>query len=191
MTKKPWYERMHIVERTTVPDDQEEVSPEDYHEEYEDYQDEITAEAEGVGVKTIVEDAYRKNGLDDLSKSIYKVGEISSNLPNTIPNSAKRDAVVGILASFGLTVRDMDEDAGYRYGILKSVCNQMCNSEADEVKRLEGEIEELYKLAEEKKQEVQNHNSRLDAIIKASQDELKKIKGLWDFVTDKENGDVE
>lgn len=185
--KKTFWEKVGMVERVNPVEEEPDV----YEEEEVTSNDteEVYVETEGIGVENIVHDAYKENGLEDLSKSIYKVGEISKSLPNTIPNAAKRETVLGILATFGLTVEGVSEDARTRYSVLRSVCNKMCDGESSEIKRLTAEIEDLYKAAEAKKLEVQEHENRMRGIINTSQDELKKIKEMWDFITDKENAE--
>lgn len=181
MAKKSFFEKMGLVEKVendtrkpysppVIEDDEEELPP-------------PPVKVNGIDIDHLVEDAYRENGMEDVSRSIYKVGEILKTLPKTIPVDTKRATVVAILSTFGLTVEDMSRDAESRLALIKQTCNQMCNTEADESKRLEHEIEELYKSAEIKKQQMQKHDEALQKITGTAQAELAGISDLLDFIT--------
>lgn len=180
MARKGLFERMGLIERT------EEVSEKpmpNYEEDaYENETEPVEANVEGIGTEDIIGDAYRENGLSDMSKSIYKVGEIRKSLPKTMPSTAMRETVVGILATFGLTMDDVVDDATRRVQVVTDVCNQMCSAEANEIKQLEKEVEELYKEAEEKKNEIQQRNATLDKILSTCKDELSHIEEIRDFI---------
>lgn len=186
--KKSFFEKMGLVERVDGDCDsaRNEAKAAMYAAQAseEEPEEEVQVNTDNVEAESMIGDAYYENNLEDISRSVYKVEEVLKTLPTTMPEDVSRQTVKGILASFGISVEDVDRDAKARAETIQAVRNKMCDKETDEIKRLEQEVEDLLKQAEEKKQEIQSHNLKLEAIVKTSKEELARIKKLWDFITE-------
>lgn len=77
-------ERMGLVEEVPI-----ENIGYDVNDDIE-YEDEVEAELSEVNTDTLIDDIYTQNGLDDKSKSIFKVEDLINSLPKEMPTDAKR-----------------------------------------------------------------------------------------------------
>ena len=57
--------------------------------------DGIHTEVPDSDTSNFVDDVYTSNHLDDITKSIFKIEELSSTLPAEMPNDIKRQTVLG------------------------------------------------------------------------------------------------
>ena len=113
-------EKMGLVER--VQPKPLGTIDEDYLESLEQTEEQIDVEVETENITedNFISDIYNNNDLSDLSKSIFKVEEISMNLPDTMPKETKQASVIGILSSFQLTPESVKTDADERIVILNA-----------------------------------------------------------------------
>ena len=92
MKKKSFLEKMGLVERV----DQADTSSHEYYEggvvvDFDESETEVNI-AENV-TENLIGDIYASNNLGDMSRSIFKVEEVSKSLPDTMPTDTKRMAV--------------------------------------------------------------------------------------------------
>lgn len=170
-------EKMGLVER---------VGPEAVPvPEYDDsaYVEDIEVNTDNVGAQTFVSDLYASNELSDLSRSIFKVEEIRQTLPSTMPVDAKCQTVTGILNSFGITAGDAVSDAMKRKEVVSIALNEINRETAQTVDKLDSEINELYKLAEEKKAEMQKVKNDYSLIEDEADKELARLQELVNFIS--------
>ena len=69
-----------------------------------DYSEKVSTFESVTPDANFINDVYNKAGLSDLSRSIFKVEEISATLPNTLPEDTLRQSIIGVLSSFNLSV---------------------------------------------------------------------------------------
>lgn len=183
--KKSLGERLGLWETTTP-------APAPREEEYDpavdgDYG--LYGEEEAIEVVTGSADAvdfigqtYHNNGIDDLSRSIFKVEETRNTLPNTLPKDVRRTTVISILASFGINVNELSEDAQHRKMVVVEVCRVTADGEQEVVDKLNQEIEELRLQITDKQKQVQDHQQRKQEVIDICDKELARINDLCEFL---------
>lgn len=178
--RKTLLERMGLVERMDEP-----VYRDEYDEDMEEpveKEGKIYADSTGVSSGSFIEDVYNESGLNNMEKSIYKVLEVSNNLPSTMPAEAKRTTVERMLLSFGISVSDVVSDASSRDEAISVMKDSKLHDLGGKVKALNAEIEELCAQVEEKRKEVQSLETDIDHIKDAAEAEQKKISELAEFI---------
>lgn len=139
-------------------------------------------QVEDVNLDSLVQDVYDANGMTDLSKSIFKARDVINTLPKEMATDTKRGAVIGILASFGLTTEDIVADGQARINALQSNNAQIAESNSAEIAAKNDIIEDLKNQIEALSKEIanlENTTSRSDDLIS---EEIKKIQSLIDFM---------
>lgn len=137
---------------------------------------------EGVTTQNLISDIYTANSVQDLSKSIFKVGELINSLPKEMATATKRASVLAILSSFGLTVDEVCEDGMSRTALLNSSMNEIIKENTDEIDKCnvlieehKKEIEKLSKTVSDLVNDNKNCNDKIE-------EEINKINELIKFV---------
>lgn len=115
-----------------------------------------------VNTDTLIEDIYAQNELQDKSKSIFKVEELINSLPKEMVTETKKNSVLAILTSFGLTAEDVVLDGENRATILIRVLSKIAEESENVVREKQAEIEDH-------KMEI----ARLEKEIAEQQEEMK------------------
>ncbi|MNV83874.1 hypothetical protein D3C71_1777050 [compost metagenome] len=131
-----------------------------------------------VDVSTI----YEKAGLQDFSRSIFKVEEFSKVLPDSLPSDVKRQSVIGILTTSNLPVEDLKLDAEQRVGSINSVMEQFTTQTVDVLNVSQAEIAELEIRIDELKKVITDRKSLQEKQEKLSNDEIDKISNIVKFL---------
>lgn len=136
-----------------------------------------------VNTDTLIEDIYAQNELQDKSKSIFKVEELINSLPKEMVTETKKNSVLAILTSFGLTAEDVVSDGENRTMILSGVLDKITTEGENVVREKQTEIEnhkmEIARL--EKEIAVQQEEMRVsDTTIS---NETKRVAELIGFIT--------
>ena len=105
----------------------------------------IPENVSGIKDEEFVANVYEANNLTDMSSSIFKVEEVASNLPDTLPTDTKRTTVVGILSSFKLSVVDVVDDGLTRINAINECLTSETRSLDYKINQNEEQIEELKK----------------------------------------------
>lgn len=165
-----------------------EENPDYYADDNTDYsngnydESSVDANVEGVTTENLVDDIYKANSLEDLSKSIFKVDEVINSLPKEMATETKKATVLAILTSFGLTTDEVVQDGITRINFLKSAMNEILTKNNSEIESSNVSIEEYKKEIEELSKYIAN----LVVINKNCEDtveqELSKIEELIKFV---------
>lgn len=165
-----------------------EENPDYYADDNTDYsngnydESSVDANVEGVTTENLVDDIYKANSLEDLSKSIFKVDEVINSLPKEMATETKKATVLAILTSFGLTTDEVVQDGITRINFLKSAMNEILTKNNSEIESSNVSIEEHKKEIEELSKYIAN----LVVINKNCEDtveqELSKIEELIKFV---------
>ena len=125
----------------------------------------------------IVTDTYEQCGLSDLTKSIFKVEELSATLPKEMQDSVKRDTVTSIMTSFGLTVDTVVEDAETRTRELNAALNTATAKWTEENDSLKEEIESLKAQIAEREKAIASNKDMIE-----SSSTIAKADGLVKFI---------
>lgn len=182
MKKKSFFEKMGLVERVDQPDQSY-----DYDATVEDFEEpEITVNAAEEVTEDLIGDIYASNQLSDMSRSVFKVEEVSKSLPDTMPKATKRVAVTGILASFNLTVADIMSDASLRRNVIKQAAATMMHNHGDIVHNLEAKIEDMRKQIESFEAEIKENQDKHAFIRQVSEAEIQRIDALAEFLSEDE-----
>ena len=143
---------------------------------------EIDANVEGVSNENLVSDIYNANSLSDLTKSIFKVEELINSLPKEMATKTKRDTVLAILASFGLTSEIVAVDGANRVEILGAALKEMKDSYSEEIARCQEEVENRKKEIEELQKYIAITEQTCKSCNEKITYETERINGLIAFL---------
>lgn len=147
-----------------------------------DYAEEI----QGVDIKvtnvSTIEKIYDVGNMSDLSKSVYKIEEIKSVLPNTLPTAAKKESVLGMMQVSGITVEEVIEDANNRSEVLNSVLLNFTNQTVELIEESSNEIKELEDRINELKEGINSRKLEQEQQEKIIKDEFEKINTVIEFI---------
>ena len=168
------FERWGLIERVEEPEYEEVISTE--------IEEEVDANVEGVSNENLISDIYNANSLSDVSKSIFKVEELINSLPKEMATKTKRDTVLAILTSFGLTSEIVAVDGANRVEILRAAFKEMSDAYSEEIARCQEEVENRKKEIEE----LQKHIAITEQTCKSCNEkityETERISGLIAFL---------
>lgn len=169
------FEKWGLIERVKEEPMYEEVA-------LEAIEPEIDANTEGVSNEYLITDLYDANSLNDLSKSIFKVEELINSLPKEMATNTKRDTVLAILTSFGLTSEVVIEDGNDRVNLLNAALKEMLDTYRNEINNCKS-------IVETKKQEIEELQKHIAFVEETSKScdqkisaETKRINELINFV---------
>lgn len=169
------FERWGLIERVEEKPEYEEMMLTEIEEE-------IDANVEGVSNENLISDIYNVNSLSDVSKSIFKVEELINSLPKEMATKTKRDTVLAILTSFGLTSEIVAVDGANRVEILRAAFKEMSDAYSEEIARCQEEVENRKKEIEE----LQKHIAITEQTCKSCNEkityETERISGLIAFL---------
>lgn len=164
-----------------------EVEPEydeaDYTESLSIDEDNVDANVTGVTNENLVSDIYTSNSLDNMDQSIFKVEQLINSLPKEMATETKRNTVLTILSSFGLTTDMVVEDGNTRTNILHSSLNKIVDGNTETINNNINIVEEHKKqieLLEKSIADLENENKVCNEKIS---EEINRINKLIDFVT--------
>lgn len=174
-------EKMGLVER--VPQENSGYETEDrYTEDYTEEEEVVAESVELVDKETLISDIYSKNGLTDMSRSIFKAEDVIKSLPMEMATETKRNAVLGILSSFNLTATDVTEDGENRVKILKAVNKQIESDNQREIDIRSSQIEDLKHQIEDLNKEVSDLKEATSVSDSLITEEVQKVQSLVDFI---------
>lgn len=158
-------------------------SYEDYESEAYESESDVSASTEGVNnVNTLLIDIYTANNLNDLGQSIFKVEEVSNSLPKEMTTETKKNSVLGILSSFGLTAPLVIEDGESRIAVLKSVNDQITTECDKSIEEKEAAIEDLKRQIQEYECSISEDNERKKQTNELVSGEIDRIEKLVKFI---------
>lgn len=131
---------------------------------------------------TFVKDAYQANEKPIDGKSIFKVEELLSTLPNEMPTQTKLDTILGILGSFGLEPSVLSDDGRERTEIIESVFEKAKNEILTSNKNDMADIEDHKQAIESLQQRIASNEKKLDNIKDECEKEIDRIKDLINFL---------
>lgn len=152
----------------------------DIEESYMDPLPEVNIE--NVTTDNLLDDIYKQNNLADYSHSIFKVKEVISAMPKEMTDATKKETVLTILKSFGLTAESVCEDGRERIKLIEVACESINEENSDIIAQNNLAINK-------KKEEIQaleKDNAEKRAIIDNTKDtvsqEVEEIQYLIGFI---------
>jgi hypothetical protein len=135
-----------------------------------------------VGTAINIDNIYQENGLEDKTKSIFKIQEVKNVLPKDLPNEALKQSVLGVLGVSGLNVTDLLTDADTRNSILDAglqkitdETNVIVSGSEDSIKELEEKINILKEAITSRKKLQEDSESIVNT-------EKQSIQSIVDFI---------
>ena len=129
-----------------------------------------------------VEDVYSRYDLMDVSKSIFKVEELAGTLPSEMPNDIKRQTVLSIMTTVGLSAEGVINDGYQRLQYLESARGELESNLNSEIQENENSIESLKVQISELQKNNSMKRSQIISINDAAIKEIDRIKGLMGFL---------
>lgn len=168
--KDLFIERQPVEEpRRFVPQEEQEQEP-------------MPVEVPDNNTASFVEDVYEKNGMTDLSRSIFKVEELASTLPAEMPDKTKRQTVMSIMSTFGLSLESVVEDGYNRVQCLENSRDILVDVLDSEIQENENSIESLKLQIAELQKENSMKQAQISSIKDVSTKETDRIKILIEFI---------
>lgn len=137
---------------------------------------------DGVNVDTLVRDIYERNGMQDVSKSIFKVEEACASLPDTMAESTKKQSVSSILGIFGLTVDEVVEDGKQRLSLIGRALDDITNTAATDVAMMESQVEEHKREIERLEGDISAVKANEKSSREQIREEAERIAKLMKFI---------
>lgn len=134
----------------------------------------------GVSPDELVDSIYKSNGLDDKSRSVYKVGELIDTLPKDMPDKTLITVVSGLMKTMGLSASDVRDDANHRKSVLEEVKNISLESYANDIQKLTEKIQECKGIIEDCTKEIDGLNKDgklLEEVVKSECSTIDKLLG--------------
>lgn len=131
---------------------------------------------------TVIEDIYSQNGLNDLSKSIYKAHEFMSALPKEMPENAKRGSVMSILQTASLEVDNLVADANDRIQILVSAKESIIKNQDEIIDSAKADIEKLNQAITDLNNSIYSANVEKEQSSKKIDEEIKFLNDTVSFL---------
>ena len=184
MAKKSFLEKLGLVES-----EEQEVTTEDLQKQLRSLNEptstiEIQELPEDMILDEVIsiDDIYKKFGLEQKESSIFKVDEFASVLPKELPNEAKKNSVLGILAASGLSIDKLIEDAESRQSSLLTTFDAFTNETNSIVDSKKEEIARLENLIDELKTDINSRKKAQEQQEEIVMKEKEKIQSIVNFI---------
>lgn len=129
-----------------------------------------------------VDDVYQVNHLEDITKSIFKVEELAATLPSEMPKDIKRQTVLSIMSTVGLSPEGAVDDGVLRVQCLENSKDSIVGDLNSEIQSNNDTIESLKVQISELQKENSMKQAQIVSIKEVSSKEVDRIKGLIDFL---------
>ena len=120
--------------------------------------------------------------LSDMEKSIFKIEEIRKVLPANLPNEAKKQSVLGMMAVTGLKLEDVIYDTDMRESELVGVLEAFTADTKSVILTCETSIAEHEAAINNLKEKMTLMNKIQEDQESIVENELLKIKAIKDFI---------
>lgn len=142
----------------------------------------IVPENLNLGDILTIEMIYDKGCLPSLDQSIFKVKIIENALPNTLTKIEKKNTVLSLIPTTGLTKDQLLEDGQKRLDILAGTSSAFSSETLEKVADYDTQIAELDKqmesLKERKNKRLKEQEMQDEIILK----EVEKIQEIISFI---------
>lgn len=185
MAKRSFFEKMGLVERVDLEAPQYDGGydpPENFETRVDVDTSDVSVEV-GDEVQKYTDDfVLEAYGNKERNPSIWKVEEVSSKLPETLPTEAKRESVIGLLNSFDIQVSDLVNDGIDRMESLEDLKDEKLTIISDAITKAESDIEEAKKVIFENEELIKDAKQRALAIKTRVSVEKERITSLCEFI---------
>lgn len=130
----------------------------------------------------LIENIYSENNLSDKAKSIFKVDEAISALPNEMPHFQKLNSVISILQITGLSKEEVIADANNRLSILNGAKQYINKLNFEDIVSSEQEINKLNEMINTINQSIYQTKVRDEKTTNKINEEIEKITKLFNFL---------
>lgn len=126
---------------------------------------------------------YEANNMNPTDQvTIYKIQDMLASLPAEMPSKTKKITIKSLMATLGYNPADIENDAGQRIELLKTVGNDKMNTLFAEMKANDGQIESM----KEEIERLTNRNTEASAAVEKMSDvvknEIKIIEDVLEYV---------
>lgn len=142
----------------------------------------VEVNIENLKYDDLISSIYTNNEMSDLSKSIFKVEELINSLPKEMVTKTKKDTVLSILSSFGLSVYDVTNDGVIRMNALNNTLCELTDMNNKDISSCKSEVEK-------KKEEIAELERRIAALESDNvhcntiiTEEMRRIDNLINFI---------
>lgn len=118
----------------------------------------------------------------DEKRSVFKIEELRSTLPDTLPKDAQRESVKKMLNAFGLDRNEMVKNGELRIEVLTNELERYMQERSDEISDMETQIDEAKILIQKLEAEIQETREVTKAIDLAVEDQVNRIEELCKFI---------
>lgn len=129
-----------------------------------------------------IESIYEMNDLVNFESSIFKIDDIRKVLPDSLPNEAKKESVLGMMQVTNLSLDSILEDAEKRKNILSSVNNKFLDDTNKIIEDSNSEIKELEDRINELKSTITNRKKSQEQQEEIIKSEIDKIDEIVNFI---------
>lgn len=147
---------------------------------FETTQETVAAEMDNSDLISI-DDIYAENGLSNKDKSIYKVNEIKTALPD-MPTDSKKASVIGMLTVSKIEISEIEDDAKERTDVIIAALNNFTSETQRIVDAAEEQINEKLKEIEDLKNRISNRKQLQEMQSKLCENELDLIASTVKFI---------
>lgn len=144
--------------------------------------EEVYAQVPDDSTTDFIGDCYEQNNLADFSKSIFKVEELAGTLPAEMPETTKKQTVLSIMTTVGLSVEDVLNDGLLRIQTLEAAKNGIVDSLLNDIQESEDTIESLKLKIEELQKDISMKKAQENSIKEVEQNERNRINSLINFL---------
>lgn len=147
---------------------------------FETTQETVAAEMDNSDLISI-DDIYAENGLSNKDKSIYKVNEIKTALPD-MPTDSKKASVIGMLTVSKIGISEIEDDAKERTDVIIAALDNFTSETQRIVDAAEEQINEKLKEIEDLKNRISNRKQLQEMQSKLCENELDLIASTVKFI---------
>ena len=188
---KSLLEKMHLVERVSDGRDENLPPVDDYAyaadaeplPEPSVYGD---AEVSGENYKeaggNFIASTYESKGLTDKEKAVFRIEQLRSTLPDTLPKEVQRESVKKMLDAFGISEYELIDNGRERIAVLTEGLKDYMTSRAGEVSEMESQIDEAKILIQNLERCIKETREETKAVDLAVEEEVARIDELCKFI---------
>lgn len=142
----------------------------------------VEVNLDGVDSNSLITGIYENNSLSEMQSSIFKVEELIKSLPDTMATETKKQSVIAILTSFGLTASELISDGTTRLEVLNSANTAISERGKEVISNAESEIESHKLAIAESEEVIANEKENMKSSAEQIYAETERISNLVKFI---------
>lgn len=133
-----------------------------------------------------VDEIYTKYNLPgDGTNTVFIIDNFLKALPDYLPEEVKKQSVLSIISSSGMSVDNLLKDGNHRLKLLKSFLEDFSNHTNNAISQNEMEIRKLTEKIQKCKRDIENKRKLIDGQKATIEYETQKIVKIIDFIDSK------